>query len=394
MKEILKLLAVLSEKRQQLNELARSPEPNLPDIDARHNELAALEVEFRAAVVKHEERTAQPVPELPQRVELRNYMNAALTGQRVAGAEAELNQERGLDTLNVVPWDAFLPIEERQDVATTVPAAAIGHPQEPVLHRIFKRSRTMFLGARMPSVAMGEPIYPVLTGGASGAAYAAGGEADAEAATFVAETVSPTRLSTRYLWRMEDSVRFPVEETLRSDIRMVMADLLDEQVFNGNGTAPNMNGLFRNHANGPLKANAAETTKTDYDQVLTKVYNYVDGAAAESVSEIRTLIGVATNTFLATVREANGMTIFQALSGLGVPTAVSAYVPAAVSNVQQAIQTRRGSDLVIPIWQGVTMIRDVYSGAAKAETSLTAHFLGNLKLLRDDNWRKQAFRLA
>ena len=103
------------------------------------------------------------------------------------------------------------------------------------------------------------------------------------------------------------------------------------------------------------------------------------------MSEVRTLIGVATNTFLATVREANGMTIFSTLGGLGAPTAVSAHVPDAASDVQQAIQTRRGTDLVVPIWSGVTMIRDVYTGAAKAEVAMTAHFLGNLKLLRTGN---------
>ena len=396
MKEILKLLSELSEKRQALNERILA-EPNSETLEPARRELTDLEIKFREAVVRYEEGNSEPVPELPKRVELRNYMNAVVKGQRVTGAEAELNEERGLDTINTIPWDALLPLEDeeqRQDVATTVPASAIGHPQEPVLARIFKMSRMSFLGARMPTVGMGEPIYPVLTDGGSGAAYSPGGEADAEAVTFTSETVGPTRLSARYLWRMEDAVRFPVEEALRSDLRMVMSDLLDEQVFNGNGVAPNMNGLFRNDATGPLGVHAAETTKTDYDQVLTKVYNYVDGAAASSVGEVRTLIGVATNTFLATVREANGMTIFSTLGGLGAPTAVSAHVPDAVGDVQQAIQTRRGTDLVVPIWSGVTMIRDVYTGAAKAEVAMTAHFLGNLKLLRSGNWRKQAFKLA
>lgn len=392
MKELLKLLAELSEKRQSFGAGLQASLQGDPSAAANLAELHALEERFREGVASYEAAESAPVPELPQRVELRNYMQAALRGERVTGAEAELNQERGLDELNVMPWDALLPIEER--AASTVPAEVIGHPQEPVLARIFKRSQLSFLGARMPSVASGEPIYPVMTGGATGAAYAAGGEVSEEAATFEGVTMSPTRLSARYLWRMEDSARFPIEEALRSDLRMVMSDLLDNQVFNGNGTAPNMNGLYRNAAAGPLGANATEGTKTDYDQVLTKIYNYVDGAAASMVSEVRTLIGVASNTFLATVREANGATIFQTLSSLGVPVAVTAHAPAAVSNVQQVIQTRRGTDMVAPIWQGVTMIRDVYTGAAKAEVALTAHFLGNFKLVRDDNWRKVAFKLA
>lgn len=401
MKEIMKLLSQLSEHREAYNK--RLAETAGEDAAKREAELtplrdriAAKEVEFREAVARHEEREATPVPELPDRVELRNYLSAALTGKQVTGAEKELNEERGLDTLNMVPWDAFLPlsVEERTDDATVVPAAVLGHPQEAVLARIFKRSQLTFLGARMPSVASGEPIYPVMTGGTSGGAFSAGTAVQADTATFVGETVGPTRLSARYKWRMEDSVRFPVEAALREDLRMVMSDLIDTQVFTGSGTAPNMNGLFRNHASGPLGVNATESRVTDYNQVLTKLYSYVDGAAAANVSEVRTLIGVATNAKLGIVREDNGKTIYETVGSLGAAFATSAHVPAAVSNVQQAIQTRRGTDLIVPVWQGVTMIRDMYTGAASAEVSLTAHFLANLKLLRSDNWRKIAYKIA
>ena len=389
-KPLLSAMALVSERRSKL---LAEPEK----LEEHRKALDAAEVELRKAIEAALVETL-PVPDLPKKVEVRNYMSAAMSGTSVKGAEAELNQERGLDTVGSMPWDALLPPEEepekRQDVATTVASAAIGHPQESVLARIFKMSRLSFLGARMPSVASGEPIYPVMTGGTTGSAHAAGDAVDAAAATFTGETVGPTRLSARYKWRIEDSVRFPVEEALRSDLRMVMSDVLDEQVFNGNAAGANMDGLFRNHAGATLGASAAEGTKTDYDQVLTKVYGYVDGAAAGSVSDVRTLIGVATNTFLATVREANGAPIFQTLGSLGAPFAVSAHVPAAAGNVQQAIQTRRPTDLVIPVWQGVTFIRDPYSDAASAEVTLTAHYLANLKLLRSDHWRKIAFKLA
>ena len=296
--------------------------------------------------------------------------------------------------MNVAPWEALLPVEERADVATAVADAAIGHPQESILARIFKRSRLGYLGARMPMVASGEPIYPVLTGGATGSAQAAGGAVSAQAATFTGETVGPTRLSARYLFNIEDVVRFPVEDALRSDLRMVMADLFDEQVLNGNGVAPNMNGLFRNDAAGPLGVHAAEATVTDFDQVLTKIYAYVDGAAADMVSDVRTLVGMATYRKFAILRETNGRNLFDQLSSIGANVRASAHVPAAAANVQQAIQVRRPEDLVVPVWQGVRFIRDPYSEAASAQVSITAHTLANLKLLRSGNWRKVAFKLA
>ena len=106
-------------------------------------------------------------------------------------------------------------------MATTVPASAIGHPQEPVLARIFKMSRMSFLGARMPTVGMGEPIYPVLTDGGSGAAYSPGGEADAEGRDLhIRDRGTDPAIRPLPVAGLEDAVRFPVEEALRSGLRM------------------------------------------------------------------------------------------------------------------------------------------------------------------------------
>ena len=104
-----------------------------PELRAK---LDTAEKELRTAIEKDIEQGAKVDPKersLIEKVELRSYMQAAMTGKKVTGAEAELNQERGLDDQNQVPWDALLPLEERQDVATAVAAGAIGHPQEPVL---------------------------------------------------------------------------------------------------------------------------------------------------------------------------------------------------------------------------------------------------------------------
>lgn len=402
MKGLFKLLSAISEKREALNKyIADTSEPDAKRVKELREALDKSEAEFRKAAAEAEAKPVEsrhPV----HRAELRGYMHAALRGDRFVGAEAEANKEMKLDDQTQVPWEAFMPREpeERADTATSVPAAAIGHPQQAVLPRIFQRSRTSFLGMRMPMVSSGEPVYPVLTGGTSGEAKSAGDAVEADAATFTAVMVAPTRLSARYIWRMEDVARFPVEDALRSDMRMVMNDLLDEQVLNGNGTAPNMNGLLRNHAAGPLGAAATEATTTDFNQVLTKHYNYVDGKAAGMVSDVRTLMGVETYVFLATLFQgASGEQLYSLLSRLGIRTAVWAGVPAkgtagSAANVQQAIQTRRPGDAVVPVWQGVTMIRDPYTGAAKAEVALTAHMLANFKLLRSDNWRKVGFKLA
>lgn len=418
MKAMFQLMSAISEKREALNRyIADTEKPDSGRVNELRSALDKSESEFRAAVAKLEDVKAEPEKrELWERVELRAYMRTALAGGKLEGAEAEANKELQLGD-NQVPWEALLPRDEehRADDATRIDATsvspdAIGHPKMTTLQRIFRRSRTSFLGMRMPTVGAGEPIYPVMTGGinpdsarsaalSSGAGpsgpFPSGGTVEATAATFVAKTVSPKRISARYKWRLEDSARFPVEDMLRSDLRMVMSQLLDTQVFLGDAAHDNFNGLFRNNAAGPLGVDAAEGTKTDFNQVLTKHYNYVDGYAAGMVNEVRTLMGIPSYTFMATLFQgASGEQLFSLLSRLGINVATWAGVPAAASNVQQAIQTRRGSDCIVPVWQGVTMIRDPYSEAASGQTALTAHMLANIELLRADHWRKVAFKLA
>ena len=90
---------------------------------------------------------------------------------------------------------------------------------------------------------------------------------------------------------------------------------------------------------------------------------------------------------------------WEALRDLGVTMEASAIIEApktggADKDLQDAVLTSNGSDMVIPVWEGITMIRDPYSGAAKGETALTAHMLFNTAFLRKDAWKRINFKLA
>ena len=437
MRSAMRKLAEVSEKREALNNyLSSTRHPDSAKVTELRGSLDAAEQAFRDSVnedtFEEDDATFRRVTD---RIEIRNYMSAVLRGDRFTGAEAEVNRELGLSDMNVVPWEALdvrdekddspgevyekkkysaaktaagmakakaygkaagkqkakAEAEERADAVTPLAASAIGHPQQQVLPRIFQKSRTAFMGIRMPMVASGEPVYPVITAGAVGDAKVAGAAIDAEAATFTGVMVSPTRLSARYLFRIEDAARFPVEDSLRADLRNVMNELYDTQVISGDGGADgDMTGIIT-----ALGAAAVEATLTDFNQVITKHYSYVDGKAAAEVSEVRTLMGMKTYEYLATLFQgASGEQIYALLNRLGIETAAYAGIAAPVANVQQAIQTRRGTDAIAPVWQGITMIRDPYTGAAKGEVAITAHMLANFKFLRTDNWRKVAFKLA
>ena len=90
----------------------------------------------------------------------------------------------------------------------------------------------------MPSVEVGEAVYTVLSSGATPAQVAKDGLKEAEATVFTPNTLSPKRLQARYLFRVEDSQLMAIEDALRLDLRGALADQMDLQVLQGDGTIP------------------------------------------------------------------------------------------------------------------------------------------------------------
>lgn len=413
MKKYLKMLKTVSERREALNKYLSDTAPDKRDesrITELRGSLDTAESEFRTAVDQAGDGDDDPPErrELSDRIELRNYMDAAINGTHVTGAESEFNKEVGLaDTgPTLVPWEA---LEERAN-EVDVPDSVIDKKRQPLLNRIFERTRVSFLGVRMPSVDMGEPVYPVMLTGAAGASYDEGGEVANEDATFEGHTLGPKRLSARYVWRLEQTTRFPIEDTLRADLRTVMGELLDKQILigdggTGGGKATDFDGLMRDHASGPFGidveaagANAYDihaSTAATFVTGINSVIDYVDGKAASSAADVRTLIGVETYRAMAVkFKTDTGESIEDYIrSRLRSQFAVSSIVPVKANKYQQALQTRRPGDVVAPIWRAVSMIRDPYSGASKAETALTAHMLGNVIAVRKDHWRKVGYQL-
>jgi len=332
---------------------------------------------------------------LSKRVEIRHYMAAAMTGKAVAGAEKELAEHRGLRDDGTVPWDALLPLEERQDAATSVASdfGGVGHPQASILGRVFGDTAAAYLGVRMPSVGAGEPVYPVLTGGVTGAAEAKASEHDAVAATFSSVTVSPHRLTARYLWAVEDVVRLRgMEDALRADLRAAMGQLLDTQIVTGNGVAPNMNGIL-NRLTDP-SAPTADSTAANF---ISAFYAGVDGLHASGVAGVRMLIGLDTLRRLAVLQvPTSGAYALDELRRQGGSFRASRRIaaPAGANRVQQAIRTAEPGAAIAPIWQGLSLIRDPYTNAAKGQVALTAIMLAGFTMTRTDAWAQVAFRLG
>ena len=387
MNELTKIQTKMSELREEFIG------PNVTDERKQHiqGELRELEPKLRAALEKQEQRSSELVNGLSDRVELRAYLDAFANGRRVNGAEAELNQERGLNEDSHIPFDALLDLEERADTATDVAAAAIGDTQHSILARVFNKTVTTFLGVRMPSVGIGDQLYPVITAGAAGSPAKEGVAVDAEEATFTGVSISPKRVSAAYLVTVEDMARLKGMETaLRADLRQALSTLLDKQVIAGDASGANYSGILKE-----LTDPTAASNVITYPTWAAEVAAGVDGKYANSMKAVKHVVGVKTYQKLAATFATN-----TALSALMLSNTesgglrASAHIAAPNNNVQAGIRTVRGSDAIAPIWNAISLIRDPYTNANKGQVRLTAYMLGNFKFLRKDAWSGISVKVA
>ena len=400
----------ISECRERLNILSAVETPSdaeRAELEQREAEYPQLEARYRAAL-SAEAETAEAEKldgdtafrELVERAEVRDYLGEAVNPNRIAeGASAELRAEimGNAARAGVMPWAALLPIEQRQDAATEGPTD-VGRNQVGIMGRVFAQTAGAFLGVTTPSVPVGAQSYPVLASGTSAAMRSPGQAQDAVAATFTVTNLEPVRLSARYLFRIEDLSRLGgMEDALRADLRGVMGDARDVQILNGDGTAPNVQGLLA-ALTDPTETLSAVSTFGDF---LEAAASAVDGLYATALNGVRILLGVETyRVAAATFRDAAGgaseVAISDYLAARSGGIRVSANLPDPASTIQQAIVVKGGAPqaAVAPTWEGIELLRDPYSGASQGEVSVTAHALWNFKVVQTAAYQQVQFKVA
>ena len=356
-----------------------------------------VEPERRAAPTGAEDGESKELADLHRRSSIATFLGEAVSGNELnSGPEREYRSAvMGDDARQgVVPWEMLAPAEgreQRADAATTVAGTAIGETQQRVLDRVFTRSIAGRLMVDMPMVPIGDSIYPVMTGGHTAKMKAAGATHDATAATFIGHALSPTRLTGRYVFRAEDVARFRgYEATLRRDLTAAMSDAMDDQIVNGNGTAPNVRGFLHE-----LPDPTNPSSVTTWDQFIGNFTGQVDGLNAYELGDLRAIVGKQTFAYAETLfrtgasdngpRESAGEYVRSRIGG----KTVSSRIPAASGNIQKAVLAKTsypGRNAVAPVWQGLQLIRDPYSGAASGEVAITAVMLWNFKVLREAGW--------
>ena len=345
------------------------------------------------------------VRSLEARAQLSGFVREALDQREATGAEAEYRTavlgdraQPGRVPMAMLDPGAEGDTERRADAVTPVAETAVPEgSRATMLERIFKQSIAARLGVTMRSVATGDAIFPMMTAGTSAAMKERGATIEAGAAAFEADTLKPVRLSARYVFQIEDTARLPaLESILRKDIGRAMSDQMDEQVVNGNGTAPNVSGFM--HA---LTDPTAATNAVTFGAWLAEFLSHVDGISAFNLSDLRAIVGPETfrkvsATFSGVAGQPEASAYEYVASRMG-GLSVAARLPEASGSKQRGIVALTGypgANAVAPVWDSFTMIRDPYTQAAEGQIALTAVALWNFKIIRDGGYSLFEFKLA
>ena len=394
MTNLQKIALRLSEVRQRLNTISGLEGEALTDevraeSTTLQGEFSDLETRHRAAIVADPEIRQDVTTEDAEARELRllteaanagDVLQAAIEHRMTEGQTRELQEHYKLGS-NQIP---LALLSEHRATGVTPAPATVGATQAEIIPAVFPMSCAAFLGIDMPTVGVGEAIFPVLTTSADAGVPAENAEQDETAGGFEADNLAPSRIQASFRFSREDRARFAgMDSALRENLNMALGDKLDQQILNGG------EGLFHS-TNLANNAASAEDTFATYKSNLA--YGRVDGKWAASVGDLRIVVGSGTFAHAATKYRGNNASE-SAIDELMTKTAgvkVSAHVPAVAANKQNAvIRLGMRRDMVAPIWEGVTLIPDEITKAADGQIVITAVMLHAVSILRSGGFYKQ-----
>ena len=297
-------------------------------------------------------------------------------------------------------------------VATEAPGTT-GVNLDRIRPAVFANSIAPRLGIEMPRVESGTYASATISTSLTAAAKAKGAAADASAATFAVAAVTPKRLSARLSIQAEDVAavgQANFESILRENLALVLSDALDNQAINGDGVAPNLEGIFQ----GLTDPTAAPATVADFDAFAAAHAGGIDGLWSGTLKDVSIVCGPATMALSART--------FQTATNYKGEMSAAAYamnqtagwwtnkrMPDAatflsVTGVQQAILYRKGRSMlggagamrtaVCPHWNEIS-IDDIFSGSASGARAFTMHvLLGDVIIVQPDAYKQVAFKVA
>ena len=407
-----------SEIRERLNTIAGLEGDALTDeirseSDGLQTEYRDTESRRRAAIVA-EDGTPATEPgqvidaEMRERLELRskarltNFVVAAMRGRQVDGAEAELSD--ACEARGDIPVEMFTPdpreVRTEDRVVTTAPGT-VGINVAPIQPHVFAPSIAPYMGIDMPMVRSGTFAQARIAAALTADSKAAGAAIDATAATFAVSSATPKRVSARLEIRAEDVAAAGVanfESALRTNLTMALSAELDDQVINGDGTGNDLSGLFK-----ALTDPAADGTTLTFAHGITKLAALIDGLWATDMMQVRQIVGVdtyrlAASVFAGSAANKGERPLADYLRDHSGGFRTNSRMPATASMKQAGLAFRAGVSgirtAVCPHW-GRIGITDVYTGAAKAETSVTFHvLLGDVLVVQPAAYAQTEYKVS
>ena len=398
-----------SEVRARLNELAgveTLDDAQRTELDTLTGEYRDVEARYRGALTgesaeleTRETAAADPetreARELLGRATVGRWISAALRGRSVDGVEAETGA--AFDCPGLIPLELLTAgggVEHR--AITPAPSADTAVNVAPIMPAVFDQSAAAWLGVEMPTVQAGTSSYPVITQSVTAGVRAKSAGAPETAGTITPYTVVPRRITGAFRIAREDEAVLPdLESALRDNLSSVLSDTVDGQIVSGDNQAPNLNGVNTQLTAATAPATGAET----FDRYVAAAASHVEGLYAVSMADIRLLVGPHTYRHAAaTFRGTDGETAAQTyLASHTGGFRASRRIPDPSSNVQAAIVRRSapGRVATAPVWQGIELVRDIYSAAGTGETILTVLLLmGGVAVLRPAAFVQDSFRLS
>ena len=392
-----KLALRASDIRARLAELGGTPDlsdEQNTEISELRNEYADVEKRSAALIVAGDLPTEPVVKE--QRSEDReldgliagasiaSIFGATLEHRSTEGQTAELQEHFGLSA-NVIPLEL---LEVRATGVTAAPSD-VGQNQAEIIPAVFPDSCAAYLGIDMPTVPVGEAVYPVLSTSADAGTPAEGAAQDETSGGFTSDVLSPARIQASFFYSREDRARFAgMDSALRMNLSDALSDKLDQQILNG------ANGLLEG-TNIPNNNVSTQTTYALYREQFA--YGRVDGRYATSPEDLKVIFGAAGFAHAASQYRggADNTDALMAMKAAGVSVKVSSHVPSVAATKQNTvIRLGMRRDMVAPIWQGIQLVPDEITKAAKGEIVITAIMLHAVKILRTGGFYKQQVQVS
>ena len=324
---------------------------------------------------------------------------------------------------NQIPLEMWQrPAETRaatEKRAITEAPSTVGVNLDAIRPYVFAPSVADRLMIDMPMVESGTYATGTITVAATAGSAAKTKDVPETAAVITVATTTPHRIGASLNLSAEDIAAVGqqnFESILRQHISMALSAELDDQILNGAAATANdandLTGIF-SRLNDATPAPGA--TVATFDDFVASFIGGVDGLWATTASQVGIVCGVDTYQVAAqTFRDRVIDTGNRGGVSLG-DTAFTDYaaghyggfwtnsrMPDPVSNIQQAILTRRAMSMmpepgrvaVCPHW-GYISVDDIYTGALKAERRYVLSVLvGDVILVQVDAYAAASFRVA